>query len=375
VGVICALVAAGAGTAHAQTTPQPTWSITAEFLNIWTRGNDIHVGDVFTEHQTLTGSFAQSRLDYGVASDPIVTTMPTDYSAMVTAAYHGPRWQVGGRWWKASGEAALSGSRTTPPPTATTQYVTGIRIWENSLIPVNNDTDPSGISPVGFHASNELDHMVFDGYVGLSWIKSPNLNLSARFGVAHAESDNTRSEGQTQHAYIVEVTSTSTSTMINNIAIDSEGEVSSSLTGPMLALAGDSTLGRVRLEWLAGHSLLVGTAKTSGTWTDVDNITQTTVVSGGARFDTSTVLYGSIPIEMDERAVVPVIELQVRGSVQVAKQISVGAGAFSSTWFGLPVSPAFIVPDDWTDLQGTGWRLQKRNVTFMGFSIFAGFGF
>jgi hypothetical protein len=41
----------------------------------------------------------------------------------------------------------------------------------------------------------------------------------------------------------------------------------------------------------------------------------------------------------------------------------------------VPVAPAFVVPDDWTDVQGTGWRHQNRNISFTGFSIFAGVGF
>jgi hypothetical protein len=73
--------------------------------------------------------------------------------------------------------------------------------------------------------------------------------------------------------------------------------------------------------------------------------------------------------------VVPVIELQVRAGVRVARRVHVGGGLFSSTWLNLPVAPAFVVPDDWTDIQGTGWRAQTRNVSFTGFTIFAAVGF
>lgn len=376
VGLLCVLAAIAARSAHAQTRQEPQWSITAEFLNVAIRGNDVHVGDVFTEHQNVTGTASQSRLDYGVTFDPIVTSLPADYSAMVTAAYRGAQWQFGGRWWRAAGEDDVSGSRSTTPPTASSQYVTGIRLWENSLLPVSNQQDPSGISPVTFHADNQLELMVLDGYAGLSWIKGPRLNLAARFGLTHAEMSNTRSEGQTMRAFVVQSAGPgATTTVANNITIDSESETTASLTGPLLALAGDSTISRVRIEWLVGHSMMVGTAETSGTWTDVDTINQVTVVSGGGVTSASTVLHGVIPSNQDDRAVVPVIELQVRGSVRLARYLSVGAGVFSSTWFGLPVASAFVVPDDWTDLQGTGWRLQTRDVTFTGFSIFAAFGF
>jgi hypothetical protein len=375
VGLLYVLVAAAAGSAHAQTTQEPPWSITAEFLNVWILGSDVHVGDVFTEHQSLSGTVGRSRLDYGVTYDPIVTTLPSDQSVMVTAAYRGPVWQFGGRWWRATGEDDLSGSRSSAPPTATSQFLTGIRMWENSLIPVNDDKDPSGISPVTFHAGNRLEQSVIEGYAGLSWIKGPRLNLAARFGVAHSEFTNTRNEGQTQRAFVVDTSGNVTTTFTNNISIDSESETTASLTGPMIALAGDTVMGRVRIEWLVGNAIMIGTAATSGTWTDVDNIDQVTVVGGGAPTEAFTLLNGVIPYNLDDRAMVPVIELQVRGSVRLAKHVSVGAGVFSSTWFRLPVASAFVVPDDWTDLQGTGWRLQTRDVSFTGFSIFAGFSF
>jgi hypothetical protein len=59
----------------------------------------------------------------------------------------------------------------------------------------------------------------------------------------------------------------------------------------------------------------------------------------------------------------------------VARFLNLGGGVFSSTWFDLPVAPAFSIPDDWTDVQGTAWRQQTRNLTFAGVSVFAGLVF
>ena len=363
-------VAATTGSAYAQTVQDRQWTVSAEFLNVWTRGNDVHPGDVFTEHQTLSGTASASRLDYGVTFEPILTTMGDDQSAIVSAAYRGRRWQFGGRWWRAIGEGNVSGSRSTTPPTASAQFITGIRMWENSLLPVDNQQDPSGISPVTFHAENRLENTVIDGYAALPLISGSSFNLAARFGGAYARVENTRSEGNTQRAFVVQTSGANTTTLTNNITLDSESETTANLLGPTLALAGDTTVKRVKVSWLVGHSLLLGTAKTSGGWIDIDNINQVTVASG-IRTETSTVLDGEIPVELDEHAVVPVVELQVRGSVRVTKLVSVGGGLFSSTWFNMPLAPGFVVPDDWTDVQGTGWRSQSRTVTFTGFSIFA----
>jgi hypothetical protein len=374
VGLLCALVAASAGPAHAQGAQGESWYVAVDFLNVSTRGNDVHVGDVFTEHQTVSGTVSQNRLDYGVTFDPIVTKMSNDQSVMLSGGVRGQRWGFGIRGWRAVADGDASGSRSTTAPTPTSQFVTGIRLWDNSIIPVTDQQAPSGISPVTFHADNRLEHLQVEVFGERRWTAGENFNLAARFGFARARTENTRSEGQTQHAFIVDTVSGGTSTLNNNITIDSESEATMNLTGPLLALAGDTHFKRVRLDWLVSHAVLFGTAETTGTWTDIDNINEVTVVSG-VQTQTATVLDGVLPREQDERAVVPTLDLQIKASFKVVKGVSVGGGVFSSTSFGQPVAPTFVVPDDWTDVQGTGWRSQKRDITYAGWSIFAGFGF
>jgi hypothetical protein len=214
------------------------------------RGND--VGDVFTEYQNVTGTLAQNRLDYGVTFDPIVTSLPDDRSAMVTAAYRGPG---GGSAADGGGRRARTGQRIAhlPPPTSNSQYITGIRLWENSLVPVSNEQEPSGNSPVTFHADNRLEQMVFDGYAGFSWIRGPRLNLAARFGVSHASCP-TQERGPGQHAFVTQPAEAGATTTTDNHIVPStaKARLTASLTGPMLALAGDSTVGRARIDGWSG---------------------------------------------------------------------------------------------------------------------------
>ena len=98
-------------------------------------------------------------------------------------------------------------------------------------------------------------------------------------------------------------------------------------------------------------------------------------VTAGTTTVTDRVLDGSIPLTFEERVVVPTLDFQVKASVQATRAVSVGVGYFSSTWFRMPVAPAFSVPGQWIDIEGTGWRHQKRDVTFSAFSVFAAFGF
>jgi hypothetical protein len=381
VGLLCVLVVSGANSAHAQTTEGQGWNVSIDFLGLSTRGNDVHVGDVYTERQSVSGTIGNFRLDYGVTYEPIITKMDSDPSWMVTGGYRGAQWGAGARYWRTVSEGSADGEANTAPETPTSAFITGIRMWENSIIPVTNVQDPSGLSPVTFHSENRLEHFRIDAYAERRWITGRSLNLTTRFGVAHSRTENTRSEGQTQRAFCftfsglcVVPPAVTNSTLTNDIAIDSESDATMSLTGPMIAVVGDTTFGRVRLDWLIGNSVMMGTAETTGEWTDVDMINEVTVASG-VPTETSTVLDGSIPIDFEERTVVPVIELEVKASVRVVGRLFVGAGVFSSSWFGVPVAPAFVVPDDWTDVQGTGWRHQNRNISFTGFSIFAGVGF
>ena len=166
----------------------------------------------------------------------------------------------------------------------------------------------------------------------------------------------------------------STSTLMNDITLEGESEAQATLVGPMVALAGESTFRRLRIDWLAGQSVLLGNTETSGTWTDIDDITETIVGPGGTttRFE---LLRGVIPMEREARAFVPVLDLQVKASVRVTRAFGLGVGLFSSTWFGLPSAPAFTVPGAWTDVEGTGWKDQERNVSFTAGSAFVTVGF
>jgi len=41
----------------------------------------------------------------------------------------------------------------------------------------------------------------------------------------------------------------------------------------------------------------------------------------------------------------------------------------------VPMAPAMSVPGNWTDVEGTGWRSQPRDLTFFAYSVFAAVGF
>ena len=373
VGWAAVLLVLGAEGARAQDADE-TWRVSVDAVHLITRGNDVHVGDVFTERQTLSGTFAQSRFDYGVEYEPIVPRMRDNRSAIVSIVYRGSSWGGGIRGWRSESDSAVDGFRRTAAPTATSQSTTGIRLWDHSVLPVTNLQEPSGVSPVTFTAENALTNIRVEAFAERLWMRGRRLTLAARFGVAHARLENTRAEGQTQRAFVQENDSGVTSTLFNDIRIDSVSEAVANLTGPMIAIVGDTTAGRLRVDWLVGQSVMLGMADTSGEWRDVDNITETTT-STGSSIETRMLLNGLIEKTQEDRALVPVIELQVRASLHLTRALTLGGGVFSSTWFHLPVAPAFSIPGDWTDLQGTGWRQQTRDVTFAGVSLTVGVGF
>jgi hypothetical protein len=224
---------------------------------------------------------------------------------------------------------------------------------------------------VTHHAENSIENLRIEAFAERRWVAGPDLNIATRFGVAHARVENIRTEGQGQHAFVVGTDLGPTATLSNDITLESESQATMNLTGPLLGAAGDSAFRRVRIEWMASQSVLLGTVKTSGTWTDIDDITEFAPALG----QVLSLLNGQIPMSLEERAVVPVLDLQVKASVAVMHGIRVGGGLFSSSWFHLPVAPAFSVPGTWTDVEGSGWRDQKRDVTFTAVSVFAGFGF
>ena len=377
-GLLCASVLLIATPARAQGT-NTGWQLSIEPLFIITRGNDVHVGDVFTESQVLNTAVTpggpgvtntNSTLDYGVTYDPIVTSMGNDFSMLVSAGYRGARWGFGGRGWRVDTNGSVDGSADSPSE----ESLRGVRMWDHSALPVVNRFTVSGYAPVTFYAENRLENLRIDGYAERRWITGGNLNVAMRFGVAYTQFKNERREGSAQDAAYQDILGPTVVTGTNSITLDTESEVTANLIGPSMGIAGDSTHGIFRLDWLVSPAVLFGTAETSGTWTDVDNISEV-FVSPGLRDNRTMRLEGVIPMERDIRVAVPVLDLHVRASVAVAKGVRVGGGLFSSSWFGMPVAPAFTIPGTWTDVEGTGWRDVTTDLTFLAYSAFVSFGF
>jgi hypothetical protein len=374
IGLLGMCVLAVAQVAAAQGTSS-NWDVSVDALNVMTRGNDVHAGDVFTETQTQSGTVLNSRLDYGVTYSPIVTRMDDKFSALVAASYHGSQWGFGGRGWWVSTDGGTTGSARTPAPTFSTSAVTGIRMWDHSLIPVENDFEPSGISPVTYHASNELENLRIDAFAERRWINNGGLHVGMRFGLAYAHLKNTRAEGHEESASFIDTTTPGSTTAFTNfITLEMDSSATMDLYGPSFGIAGDATHKRVRIDWLVAPAVVMGTAKTSGSWVDTDNISQVTTTAGVSVPSTDH-LRGDLPLDFEERTVVPLLDLQLKASVRIAGPLRIGAGLFSSSWFRVPTAPAMSLPGNWTDVEGTGWRQQPRDLTFVAYSAFVALGF
>lgn len=386
--VVGACLVAVAAPATAQETQG--WQISVDAIHIMTRGNDVHVGDVFTEEQTEFATPSRRTLDYGVTNEPLVTEMNNRLAWLVTAGYRGERWGVGGRGWRVATTGALEGRAASPAPTIVSgpgslffsSAVTGVRMWDHSGFPVGNDLHQSFFSPVTYHAENELKNLRLDGYVERRWISSRDLNVSLRFGVAGARVENTRAEGHAETAVFITLDDRGTGTTAddilvtfnNAITLEAESDAAATLIGPAFGITGDTTIKRVRIDWLLGPAVLLGTAETSGTWIDIDDITEVATSAAGTSTFTE-LLRGELPVERRERVVVPVVDLQIKASVRLANRVRVGAGLFSSSWLNVPVAPAFSIPGAWIDVEGTGWHSRARDLTFFGYSGFVTVGF
>jgi hypothetical protein len=374
IGLLSLCVLAAAVPARAQ--GQSGWEVSADALNVLTRGNDVHAGDVFTENQSISGTLTSSSFEYGVTYDPIVTKMDDRISALISAVYHGSNWGFGGRGWRVSTGGSVSGSARTAAGTFSSASITGIRMWDHSLIPVENDFEPSGISPVTYHAGNTLENTRVDGFAERRWISTPSLHVGMRFGLTYARFENTRSEGHEESASFIDTDSEPGSTIYfsNSITIEMDSKSTMDLIGPSFGIAGDATHRRLRIDWLINPAVMIGTATTTGSWVDTDNIS-TVTTTGSLSVAATDRLHGVLPVDLEEPAVIPALDLQLKASVRVAGPLRVGAGLFSSSWFHVPMAPAVSVPGQWTDLDGTGWRPQPRDLTFLAYSGFVSLGF
>lgn len=346
------------------------WSIQLEPMWMDVKGNDLHVGDVFKYREewhapTMT-------LTYGVTYEPINLDMNDKLTLRTEITYRKNQWGLGISGWWFNTDDSVTGRVTTPPeefiPTGWIFYVNGVRMWDHSILPVRNDLDPSGFSPVDYWAKSEVGVWTVDLFGIRTLAEKKNSHIDLTFGLKLGSPDNEREEGQSMRAFVYNWFGAGLH-WDNRITLESKSEADYGLMiGPVIGLQGKVKYKRIGLEGLLNQSILIGRVKQSGTWTDIDDIW---IVSGPVGGPFTPVrqydyLEGKFPFSKSETYAIPVTEAKLKFLVDVAKNVSIGIGGFTSIWWNAPLAPKWSIPGDWIWREGTGWRLQRETLVFYG---------
>lgn len=353
-------------------------------------GNDLPIGYVFSNHQEVQRRTGAERLDYGVdLITPVGIRPKVGNTFLFTAGCH----LGGGRGirlqgWNANTQGSVAGQVTSPAQFDNSSTIVGFQQFGSLIPPVTNENDPSGFSPVKYHAADSTSFSKYDVLFEGELIRSQNFQLGMLAGVSFGRIRNLRREGQTQHAYIkFEMDSMTfedgfffdrmSDKFNNDISLTLSSGARTSLVGPTFGLTGTHRFGRLEVGWQGIMTLFVGNAKFDGAWIDTDSIqeviavgTSTVVIDSMA-----TLLKGVIPTVGEESMVVPALELHATVGVRVTNHITVGGGLFLSSLFGVSTAPSLDFPGQWTDMAGTTYRRNERSPMLMGASTFIRFSF
>jgi hypothetical protein len=115
------------------------WIIQLEPMWMYIKGNDVHIGDIFRYKEVLDGT----ALRYGTTYEPIKPDMKDKITLRTEIIYMLDHWGLGIDGWCFNTENSQKGSVTTPSeeitPTGSTDYIYGVRMWDNTIEPAYND--------------------------------------------------------------------------------------------------------------------------------------------------------------------------------------------------------------------------------------------
>lgn len=349
---------------------QDGWKIQLEYVWMDVYGYDEHVGDVVRYREEYSedddGNYT---LDYGATYEPINFNLKDKSSLRGELIYRRGQWFLGLSGWTFGTDDSISGRITTPAMELTDTgyigYVNSVRMWDHTIVPVDNELEASGISPVDYWAEDKLEVRTYDLFLGRTLAEKKdsfaNFTLGAKFG-----SLKTRENlGQEQRAFLYDLGGY---TFDNQIRLESTAEANlDSMIGPVLGFQGEAKRGKFGIEGFINHAVLFGKVEQTGLWIDIDDMLWIDPVTGETVWH--DVLTGEFSFSKNEKVALPVTELKLKVTYHITDNISIGVGGFYSVWWDAPVAPKWSMPGDWVSDEGTGWRLQERTLIFGGYMV------
>ena len=336
-----------------QVQAQNGFNIRFEPFKMTVYGADLHVGDKFEFYNELTGIPRNQNYNYGVNYDPIVIKLPSkiNFAWEITYRYPKASWRSGIRGWQ-----FYSFNRNYGLVSSDEDFLRGVRMFGQTLIPITNDQKERGISSVWWWGQNDLRLKKAEFFIALQTSTISEVS----FGLEAIQIKHKQNFGQEQWALIEEFYVWYD---FNNHVTLMENDKSSYLgLGPSFGL-------NIKTKYFEGflkQSIFLGQAKYRGTWTDIDDIE---IITRSNDSVYATALYdGQFPFKLKELRAIPNTELSlkfiVRDKINENISLDFGLGFMTSIFLDVPMSPRWSIPGDWIWRKGSNWSTQEKNLFF-----------
>ncbi|MCH7758860.1 hypothetical protein IID20_00680 [Patescibacteria group bacterium] len=348
----------------AQAQTQDKFSIQVESTLWYTFGNDERLADQY--------EYSAIRLiniyRYSARYQPIIPKMPIKFSPIIRIKYKlTSNWKIELSGWQLKMLADQDGlvkTRWLSPPK-------GIRMWDYTILPLRNDKEESGRSPVWWGVANKLHFKTAE----ISTVRKLNHILEFIAGLKAIKVMNEKNIWQKQwvYAYRWMINSQGTFDWDNHVTLEENSQLKYLGIGPQIGLRGKTKY----FEGFFKLSSLSGQAKYTGLWSDVDDII---IRKNGSEERFSSRFYdGQFPYNRKKVQTVHNMELGLKltGQTKINQSMALdfGLGYFVSIFLDVPVAPRWSMPGNWIWREGSNWSTQTRNLTFAGIGINLGLSF
>jgi len=333
-------------------------------------GYDGHVGDIARYREEYSEDYAGNiTLDYSATYDPINLNMKNKFTLRLEVTRRRGQWGLGASgWWFNTGDS-VSGRVASPEmewtDTGYILYVNSVRMWDHTITPpVDNELEPSYMSPVDYWAEDNLKVWTADLFLSRTLAEKKNSFANFSWGAKLGSLKTKENLGQKQRAFIYDYDYGYD--FDNHITLESTAEADCTfMVGPVLGFQGKVKRGKFDIEGFINQSVLFGKVKHTGLWEDIDDILWIDPATGETVWH--DVLTGEFSFSKEDGVALPVTELKLKVVYYITENIAIGGGGFYSIWWDAPVAPKWSMPGDWYWAEGSGWRLQERILKFGGF--------
>ena len=350
------------------------WVIDVEPLYMNVKGFDQHSGDVV--QQTVTFATNPPRVTDLRTRQPITNTMNAGTRLLGGIQYRRQGWSGGANAWWFTSNDQISGRVTSPGALGPSSFaVNTVSMWNETLVPVENDLEPSGFSPVDFRSQGRLrtyalDFFAFRPLTGDASSNRIDLILGTKVGYLKTS----QNQGFTERAFVFDYFQFG-SHLNNVITLGTDAEARFVGIGPLIGIQAETKWGYVTIQPAATMALLIGNARQKGLATDTDEITVAQSPLGPfLTCPVSLVRLGCLPVHSEiafstsPRTFVPVTELRLKLEVKLTNHIAVGGSGFTAIWSSAPIPPAYTITHADAG-PGLNWQLQHETLRFAGAGV------